>query len=963
MRAASGRGKLGCLASSDIAAARRFTKRLVVCESWVVLGRVVGRDGELDAAAAFLDGLNGGFAALVITGEPGIGKTALWTAALERARERTLMVLSARPVAAEARLAFAALGDLLEPVADSVMPELPEPQRRALAVALLREDPGGHRLDRRAVGAATSNVIAVLGRAAPVVIAIDDLQWLDGPSARVLEFAARRLERQPVGLLACERTGEGTQAVLDVERALPEGRVTRLKLGPLSLATLHEVVRVRVGRSVTRREFVRIEQAAGGNPFFALEIARSLPQHASPGPAVLPLPRNLRTLVDARIAALPTRVREALLPVAVLRSPTAELVAAGMGATAGGCRRALEQAVAAGIVEMGDSHVRFSHPLFAAAVYWSAAPEERRQAHRRLARCLDDVEERAWHLAFAAVGADRQVAAVLDEAAEQARDRGAPETAAELTEQALRLTPPGGVTETQRRSVQAAEYKFHAGELRKARELLEAVLDEVPGGTVRADALRLLGEILYHERSFPAAVTLFEQALEHVGDDAALAAVLELHLTYAANAKADWADAEPHARRALALTERLGDKPRLAEALAVSVIHAYLLGRGLDEAKLQQALELEDEQRQTTVEIRPSLIAGHLMLYEGSLGRACQLLGGLRQRILDRGEESDIPVLSGTLSWAECWRGDLAAAAIHADEAIESASRTGMDSLRCMALAHAALPAAYLGDAEAARSRANEALALVEATGYVIGSIWARWALAVLALSLRDPAAADAALAPLTAQVEREGIAEPVRVMFLADAIEALVALCQLGRAERLTGMLDQAARRLDRGWALVQAGRCRALLLAARGDLTAASQAAGAALRRGERIELRLELARTLLAAGQIERRARKKRAARELLERALEIFEAAGARLWARQARAELERAAARPAGNELTASEERVARLAASGLTNREVAAQLFMSPKTVEANLARVYRKLGINSRAALGARLAGVDRVP
>ena len=366
-------------------------------------------------------------------------------------------------------------------------------------------------------------------------------------------------------------------------------------------------------------------------------------------------------------------------------------------------------------------------------------------------------------------------------------------------------------------------------------------------------------------------------------------------------------------------------------------------------------------QRQTSVEMRPSLIAGLLLHYEGHLGRACQLLAELRQRLLDRGEESDIPYVNACLSWAECWRGDLAAATAYADEALEVTSRTGMASMRCTALSLGAVAAAYAGDAAVARRRAEEALTLAAATGYGIGMIWASWALAVLFLSLGDPAAADAALAPLTEQVERDGVTEPVLVMFLADAIEALVALGQQERAGRLTAMLEQAARRLQRGWALVQAGRCSALLLAARGDLTAAAAAAGAALRRAEQLELRLELARTLLTAGEIERRARRKRSACELLERAIEMFEAAGATLWAQRSRAELDRAAARRSGDALTDSEKLVAGLAASGLTNRQVAARLFMSPKTVEANLARVYRKLSIHSRAELGARLAGAER--
>jgi tetratricopeptide (TPR) repeat protein len=774
-------------------------------------GKVVGRDRELEAATAFLDATARSSTALVFAGEPGIGKTTLWEETVALARGRGYLILCARPAEAEAGLAFAALADLLEPVIDQVLPVLPAPQRRALAVALLREDPGPSRLDQRTVAAGVLSASRLLAASAPVVAAIDDLQWLDRPTACVLDFAFRRLAESPVGLLACERIGAGPKPGLEIEHALTHGPMKRVRLGPLGVGALQEIIEERLGRTLPRRPLARIGLAAGGNPFFAVEIARSLPDNPPPGLAVLPLPDNLRGLVAARVPALPERARHALLSAAVLRSPTVELVAAGMGGTDAGSRRALEQAEAAGIVEVSESRIRFTHPLFAAAVHSSAKPRERRQAHRHLAAALGDIEERAWHLALAAEGADAQLAGVLETAAEHARARGAPETAFELTEQALRLTPPGRVTEVQRRRVQAAEYHYHAGELRRARELLDAVLEQVPAGQVRADALRLLGEILYHEQSFPEAIRLFGQALEHSGGDAAVTSALELHLAYATNAAGDFAGADPHARRALALTERLGDKARLAEAIAVSAMVGYLLGRGLDEVGLDRALKLEDKHRQTSVEMRPSLIAGLLMLYEGHLDDACQLLGDLRQRILDHGLESDLPYVSACLGWAECWRGRLAVAAAYADEALETASRTGMDSMRCTVLALGSVSAAYAGDAEAARGRANEALTLAAQTGYGIAAIWARWALAVLSLSLRDPAAADVALAPLTALVEREGVAEPVRAMFLADAIEALVTLGQLEQAGRLIAMLEQAAKRLQRGWALAQAERCRA--------------------------------------------------------------------------------------------------------------------------------------------------------
>ena len=930
-----------------------------------MLDEVVGRDAELAAASAFLQALAtmASPAGLVFAGEPGIGKTTLWAHVLGQARDQAMTILSARPVAAESRLGFAVLADLLEPVADGILARLPEPQQHALAVALLRANSGGRRLDQRAVGAAAVGVLTALARTGPVIVAIDDMQWLDRPSARVLAFAARRLKGLPIGLLACERIGADQRPELDFVLALPEGPVERRTLGPLPVTDLRQIVEARLGRTLSRQALGRIGQVAGGNPFYAVEIVRSLPDHPPAGQAVVPLPDGLSGLVAARLARLPERARRVLVAAAALRSPTVRLVAAGMGAPVDESRRALEQAAAAGIAELSGSAVRFTHPLFASAVYSSAAPHERRQVHRRLAAVLDDVEERAWHLALAAEAPAAELAETLDAAAEHARARGAPEAAFDLTEQALALTPPGRTAEVQQRSVRAAEYRYHAGELARARDLLGPVLTQAPAGRVRADALRVLGEIHYHERSFPEAVELFEQALEHGSGDAALASTIELHLAYASAAAGDFPGAEPHARRALVLAEQLGSEPRLAEAIAVWAMANYLLGRGLDQVATERALSLEDQQRQTTVELRPSLIAGLLMLYEGRLEYACQLLGGLRQRTIDRGEESDLPYVSACLAWAESWRGHLESAARHADEALDVVTRTPMASMRCTALALGSVSAAFAGDAELVRARASEAFTLATETGYGIGAVWAGWSLAVLALSVRDPAAAYAALAPAIEQVEQVGVTEPVLVMFLADGIEALVGLGQLDRAERLTGMLEQAAQRQHRGWALAQAGRCRALLHAVRGDLTAAERAAREAYRSAEPLELRLEYARTLLVAGEIERRGRRKRLACDLLGQALEIFEAAGARLWAERAHAELDRAAARRSGEGLTESEKLVADLAASGLTNRQVAARLFISPKTVEANLVRVYRKLGIGSRAELGARLASNEHAP
>ena len=926
-------------------------------------GGMIRRERELEAAAGFLHELRAGLAVLVFAGEPGIGKTTVWRDAVHRARAASIAVLCARPAEAEAGLAFAGLADLLEPVAEQVLPELPELQRRALEVALLRADPGTGRVDQRAVSAGLGTVLKWLGKRGPVMVAVDDLQWLDRPSARVLEFALRRLADAPVGLLACERVAHGVRLPLDLERAAPEGRFSRVELGPLSPAALQQLLTERLGRSFTRRAVARIEQATGGNPFFALEVARLLPEEMVASGIDLPVPDRLLELVEARIQALPRAARHLLLAAAGLVAPTVEMVRAATGGTPAESRRALEHAESRGIIEVDGPLLRFTHPLFAGAVRVLAPAAERRRMHRRLAELAVETEEQARHLALGADGPDARLAAQLDAAAEHARARGAPESAAELSEQARALTPTDRTLEIQRRTVRAAQYHFHAGELRRARGMLEALPTRACEGPERADALRLLGEIHYHEDSFGEAIRVLRQALEHAGDNRELRLAIEVSLAFATVSMADFAAALEHASRALALAD-LGTEPAsAAEALAVAAMAGFLAGGGLDEAKVQRALRLEDPCHQVPVLVRPSLIAGCLALFEGRLQRCDRLLLPLRERILERGEDSDLVLASCYLIWSATWQGDLARAEDYAAEAVEIAARIESDSQRCMALAFAAVASAFAGDAAGTESRAGEAVTLASRTGYSLAVLWANWALGVLALSRGDPRAADAAMAPLTTTFE-DHVPEPVRAFFLPDEVEALVGFGCLDRAERLLTAFDEAARRLDRPWALMRAARCRALLLAARGDLDAAACQAALSLSRCDGLELGVEVARTFLVAGQVERRRRRKSIAADHLRRAAGMFERAGAALWAERACSELDRVGLRPpAPAGLTVSERRVAELIASGRTCREVAAELFMSPKTVEAMLARTYRKLGVHSRAELGARLANPKSSP
>lgn len=912
-----------------------------------------GRESELQASTEFLGEVGAGPACLVFEGEVGIGKTTIWEEGVTRARS-SARVLVASPVEAEARMGFAALTDLVEPVFDDVVRGLPDPQGHALAIALVRAGPGPNRLDQRAVAAATLSVLRVLSATDPVVVAIDDLQWLDRPSQRVLEFALRRLGDLPVGLLACVRAGDSAEVPFGVERAFAKRR--RVKIGPLGAEPIHRILEERFPRSLSPRTLSRIEGVAGGNPFYALELARSLSQDS--GTAVLDVPDSLRRVVDRRVAALGDRAREALLLVAAAGSVGVDVLVSALSGRRSEWTEALQEVEASGIIMVDQERMRFGHPLFATVVYSSATPSERRQAHARLASRAATAEEKARHLAMAAEGPSADVADALAEAAERARRRGAPEVAADLAEHARALTPSDRTVERQRRSIQVAEYRFHAGELDGARAILLAVLSEGSEGPRRADALRLLGEIRYLGDSFAEGINLLEEALKHVGDDRGVQASIELRVAFGALATADYDGAARHARRGLELAEEAGEPSLLAEALASVTGLDALVGRGVDKAAIARALQLEDPHRAVSFMMRPTRVAAYLEFYAGHLSAADRMLQELRRRIIDGGEETEVPFVDSYLIWSACWRGDLRAATLYAEESIAAADRTGSESLRSMTLGFAALPPAFAGDVAVVASRADEAIRLASRTGRRLSVLWASWACAIVALGRDDPQAAHAALGPLATPFANHGVPEPIRAFFLPDEISALIALGQLSAAERLLEVFHEAAHRLQRRWALMMTDRCRALLHAAHGDLDTASAVANDALAACADLELQFEVARTFLAAGQIERRRRKRGAAADHLRHAIELFEGAGAEMWAQRANAELRRVGLRTSHpTELTASERRVAELSASGLTNREVAAQLFISAKTVEANLARVYRKLNVRSRAELGAVLA------
>jgi DNA-binding CsgD family transcriptional regulator len=501
-----------------------------------------------------------------------------------------------------------------------------------------------------------------------------------------------------------------------------------------------------------------------------------------------------------------------------------------------------------------------------------------------------------------------------------------------------------------------------SGDRKRARALLEELVATLPPGRRRADALRLEGEIRYHDDSFPEAVRLWRQALQEAGDDARLRATLESYLAYAGLMMADFASAKPHAWAALDLAEKLGDPGTHAEALAV--VSLVELGKGTSAERVRLALSLEDPNRRLPVGLRPSLIIATVLCWEERLEEAAERFAWVHRQIRDRGEESELPFLALPMVWNEVWRGNLAAAARLADESLETSLELGDKALLATSLAAIALVHAYQGRVEEARREAEEATAGFQRASWITFTVLAIQPLGLLSLSLGDFEGVHRILRPLVEIAPQICAREPLGAAFLADEIEALVGLGDLDGAHALIEQLEASGRARDRAWALGAAARCRGLAIAATGDLDGAATSLEEAFRQHSRLPMPFELARTLVARGQVQRRRKERLAAKQSLGQAIEIFESRGAVLWAERARRELGRLGLRPGdAHSLTKTERRVAEMVVSGLTNREVAAQLFISPRTVEANLSKIYSKYGVRSRTELAAKMAERVQLP
>jgi len=907
---------------------------------------VVSRETEARAVDEFLASVSSGPAALIIEGEAGIGKTTEWLGAQERAQELGFRVLSTRAASAESVLAFSALDPLLDGLDESAFAELPSPQRRAIDRVLLRVSDDGPITDQRAVAAAVLSVLERLAEESPVLVAIDDLQWLDLPSAQVMSSVARRLHGA-IGVLATVRTGSDTgEPRASLELSEP-GRFRRLQVPPLSVGALHAVLLERLGRSFSRPKMLQIYGVSAGNPFYALELARALDDDSEH--AVTSLPGTLAELVRSRIGSLTEDARQALLAAACLPDPSAELVARALDTKEARVVAVLEEAANEGIVQIDGHRINFTHPLLNRGVYTDATPARRRGMHRRIADIVDDPELKARHLALAATSGEELTLRALDDAAEMARGRGAPAAAAELLDLAMRL---GG--DTAERRIRSAAHHVDAGDPARARRLLEATLDRPGSGELRVEAMLLLAAVRMYDDSFLEAATLLEGALAESNGNLTAQVRISFMLAYAMFNGDRREPALRHADEAVRKASTLEQPELLGQALGMRATLRFVSGNGIDQADMRRALELANYPLDLPLAARPAVQNALLLAWTGALDSAAREMASLRQRCLERGEERELIFVGFHSALLQVWRGNLVEAELVVEDTMELALQLHGDLPLFIALTIRAMVGAYAGRAEDVRRDTTDALAAAQRCGSYRLSEWAITSLGFLEVSLGNYDAALRTLTPLLAGLDRmPSSTEIIAASFVPDAAEALVGLGRLAEAEGLVDVLERNGRRVDRAWMLAVGGRCRAMLLAARGDVDAAMRAAQQAMLEHDRLPMPFERARTQLLLGQLQRRQRKRDAASATLQHTLADFERLGTPLWADRARAELKRASGIRKRAELTASEQRVAELAATGATNREMAAALFISPKTVETNLSRIYRKLDIHSRAELG----------
>jgi len=904
------------------------------------LPQVFGREPEL-AALRSLVAADRRAGALLLTGAAGAGKTALWEAGLEMARAAGRLVLAARPAGTEAGMAFAGLIDLCDRVGPEILADLPAPQRSALDVALLRAEPAqGAAPGPHAIALAFLNVLRKMAAGQPLVVAVDDVPWLDPLSVSALAFAARRLGDEPVAFLLARRPGPPSPLELVLA---PE----RLEVGALDPNALRRLLASRLAVFPPRVLLRRIVDVSQGNALFALELGRSIARGGSADDAELTLPASVEDALGARAAALAPGARRLLLAVALTGGLTRDVLEAVAG------RASVDAAFDEGVLVRDEPRVRASHPLLAAVAVRQSGPQERRAVHVAIAGAIADEELSALHLALATDRPEDQLAARLSGAASRASSRGARPQAVLLAEHALRLTP-ADAAERHERLLAVADYMSLAGEMQRMTDLLVPAIDGLPAGTARARAWLLLsggvraGNLAEFE-------SLLDRALaeEHVDAGVRAQALARKTTATAVICVRRVREAERWAREALATASGVDAAVESHLLYALSWPTA-LRGLPVDDLCARGAA-LSPESIYLVVS--PERVAAQRAVWRGELGRARLALTRLLELADDRGEAESYALLRLHLCELELRAGYWDAAGRLLDEWAESAEGELLNLPmyeRCRALL-----ATGQGHVDQTRHWAAQTITGADVYGDEWDRLEALRARGTAALLAREPAAASADLAAVYDHTEQEGVADPGVFPVVPELIEALAELGDLDRARSVTQTLARRAQDQAHPWGLATARRCDALVRLAAGRYDGAAGAAlAAAATELANLGLAFDSARCYLSLGRAQRRLKQWGPARRSLGAAETTFAQLGSAGWAQRAQEELARVGGRVPGTPgaLTPTEHDVVRLAADGLTNKEIARHLSIAVHTVEVHLSRAYVKLGVRSRSQLAAQL-------
>ncbi|MGX5697787.1 ATP-binding protein, partial [Agromyces soli] len=728
--------------------------------------RVFGRHDERERIHDLLGSAAPGPRGLLFVGDPGIGKSTLFRAAVDAASGRGMTVLSCRPSPADTQLDYAGLSDLVEPMVDE-LDALPETQRRAMLAVTARADAGApSAATPRLVAAATRSLLDHAGSRGPFMLAVDDLQWLDPRSRQALDFALRRSAAPLRAVFTSRQDDEPELSELDALRVV--------RLAPLPLDDVARIVADRSELAADEASLLRpIALTAGGNPFYAIELADAWAGGRMPRGT---LPPTLQLLVDARLADLPRPAREVLALAAAMPEPTTSFLSTVFGADR--VDEAIASAESAEVASVAAGLVEFAHPLVAAGVYSGMSPAERRRVHRRIAAHTDDEEARARHLALSVVGPTPEVLEAIDLASASARARGATAIAADLQDMALALGDP-----SPQRKLRAALDHFDTDDFTKAARLAAAAGGELRDPGERAEALGLLGVVQTRRGEFGPGMASLRGAIALASERPALRASLAIDLGLVLANAGSCDEAYDNALTAVHDAELAGDDGLLAEALGGRAVIGVMCGHGLDAGAADRALELERPDRNTPAARWAVLNVAMCHTFMGDHARALEEFALAHARSTSRGHEADLWFIAFWASAAALGVGDGARAARHADEVAVAAKVTGSPVIDGMARLAEARLAMWNGDDGAARAKAASARAVFTEISTLAPIGMAAGAEASALLRSGDPEAAVALFTEASATMTGAGLRHPGCLGDVGDLLDAFIAAGRLDEA------------------------------------------------------------------------------------------------------------------------------------------------------------------------------------